>query len=154
MLKSLTSIAVAALLLGGCAGTAREPIPEFAQGQAVADFTYVGQSLLRGVNGSSNTTPRGRPAAILDVTYAMRCLSGTSPSAATRFEQSKTLLDAEFKIAPLFFSNPRERSRWTGDASRLVVPVGCRVSSVRYETQSSDPATVLRWSLLNGAFTQ
>jgi hypothetical protein len=63
------------------------------EGIATKDFTYINENYLRGLNGSSNTTPRGRFTAILEVTYGWRCIAGDAPANLNRAKQAldKTL---------------------------------------------------------------
>ena len=138
-------VGLAALLLSACAAE-QAPLPTIPEGVATRDFTHVGESYLRGVNGSSNTTPRGRPAAILEVTYGLRCLADGAQSNRARAEQA---LDTKFVVAPLFFGNPRERGAWNRSAAETLRGTGCILNGFSYETKTTDFIETGMWAIQN-----
>ena len=132
-------------LLSACAGPAAPP-PALPEGAPTLEFSYQGESFLRGVTGSSLTVPAGRPSAILNVNYGLSCLADNAQS---RLTQSQAALDAAYVVAPLFVINARERRAWRRDAARQTIALGCAVTGVRFETQSDDPLLVGVWALQN-----
>ena len=137
--------------LGACTpASQKNPVSRLPDDAAKSSFTYKGESFLRGVKGSHRTSPKGRKAAILDVTYQVACLSGTNPSAKSRFKSARTILAKEFVIAPLYFNNPRERGAWGRTASRRIVEkTGCQITGLNFEQKTTDPLKVLTWALDN-----
>lgn len=144
-------------LIAACTTTAQidAEIPRLPEEAPKVAFAHKSESLLRGVQGSYNTVPSGRPAAILDVTYTLECLSGGTPSAKQNFAKAAKKLDNAFKIAPIYFNNPRERGSWNRSAKRLIIQdKTCQVTGVRDEVKTTETREVLRWILKNKAFPQ
>lgn len=142
-LKLLPALAV----LAACSQPVAETgLPEDA---ATATFTYTTESMLRGVKGNHNTAPRGRPASILDVTYKFNCLSEGEQTATQRFNAAKAKVDKTYKVAPLYFDNPREYGQWRKSASKSVMETGCQVTGVTFTKKSSSPADILNWIVKN-----
>lgn len=134
-MKTGMAALIGAILLGACTGTSTPP-PALPEGAPTQAFAHTGESFLRGVRGSSQTVPRGRPSAILSVDYTLSCLAD---NAATRRAQSVAALDAAYVVSPLFLINPRERGAWRRDASRTTVGFGCVVTDLQYSTRTNDP---------------
>ena len=136
----------AALGLAACTGPTVEE-PALPEGAATVAFSFTDDSFLRGVSGSYNTTPAGRSAAILDVTYEMTCLAD---NALARVAQAQTLLDERYVIANhLYFNNPQEQGWWRRDASRLVEPTGCIVDKLSFVSRTTDPVETGMYLLRN-----
>ena len=151
-MKRLILLAIPAMLmLAGCGtSTTQEEIPTLPEDAPKATYAYRTESLLRGVRGSYNTIPRGRAAAILDVTYTLECLKGGKPSAAQHYTAAKKVIDDSFKVAPIYFDNPRERGAWARSARRAVIAkTGCQVKSVKDEIKTKDSRQVLLFILRN-----
>ncbi len=130
-------------------------IPRLPEEAPKVAFTHKSESLLRGVRGSYNTVPAGRASAILDVTYTLECLSGGKPTARQNFAKAAKKLDNAYKIAPIYFDNPRERGSWNRSAKRLIIQdKTCQVTGVRDEVKTKDSRQVLLWVLQNKAFPQ
>ncbi len=149
MTYPMAAAAALLTLLAGCASRAPE-IPTLPEEAPKASYVYATQSLMRGVRGDHNSIPRARPTAILTVNYSLECLKGGKPSAAQHYAAAKKLLDDKFKVAPIYYDNPRERGMWIKTARRLVVAkTGCQVVGFREETKTTDPQAVLRFILTN-----
>ncbi|GGO52999.1 hypothetical protein SAMN05444398_101125 [Roseovarius pacificus] len=139
-----------AFAVSACTTSAPEE-PFFPEGAATSTFTFQDDSYLRGVKGSYNTVPRGRPAAILDVTYEIECLADNAQSRAAR---AKKLLDDAYVVAiHLYYDNPREHGWWRQDASKRVEPAGCIVTGLRYEPRTYDPQETLLYLVRNSGRT-
>ena len=152
MKTSLILFAPVLLLLAACGTTATQDakIPRLPEDAPKAAFTYQTESLLRGVRGSYNTVPSGRAAAILRVTYTLECLKGGKPSATQHYAAAKKIIDDTFKVAPIYFDNPRERGAWNRSAKRAVIAkTGCQVTGVRDEVKTKDARQVLLFILQN-----
>ncbi|MGB1234408.1 MAG: hypothetical protein ACPG5U_01590 [Planktomarina sp.] len=147
-MKYMKLLAASALVvLSACA--TREPAPQLPEGAAREVFRYQSISFLRGVNGSHNTSPRGRSAALLDVTYGFTCLAGGNPSAKSRSKAAFALVEEKYTVAPLYFNNPREKGAWSRSVSETVFDkTGC-VGGVKFETTTTDQVEVLKWALMN-----
>ncbi|MEL6684415.1 MAG: hypothetical protein AAFN63_13605 [Pseudomonadota bacterium] len=145
-MKSLLPITLIMTTLLACAPE-RPPLPALPEGVETTQFNFVDDSYLRGVQGSYNTTPAGRPAAILDVTYDMTCIADGAQSRKT---QAERILDEKYIVAPLFFANPRERGAWRRDATNLVKDTGCIINGVSYERRTTDRLQTAMWALQNG----
>lgn len=140
----------AALALTACAGSKQEPL-SLPEGTPTKTIVVSSESLLRGVRGSSSTTPRGRPAAILSVRYTLACMNGGSPSADQRSRAAKQALDKTFAVSPYYFQNPRERGYWRREAnSTAVKTAGCEVIGLEHSTKTNDPIQVLGFIVENG----
>ncbi|KQI71869.1 hypothetical protein AN191_10475 [Loktanella sp. 5RATIMAR09] len=144
-MKFPTLFGLAALALSACAPEPA-PLPSIPEGVATRDFTFVDESFLRGVRGSSNTTPRGRPAAILEVTYGLRCVADGAQSSRDKAQQA---LDDAFLVAPLFFNTPRERGAWNRNAARALDGTGCILNGFSYETKTTDIFETGLWAIRN-----
>ena len=134
-----------AFALSGC-GTEPVAAPTLPEGVATSSFTFVDDSFLRGVTGTSQTVPRGRPAAILDVTYGLTCIAD---GAQARLGRAQQILDTKFVAAPLFFANPRERGQWRREAANAVNGTGCIVTGLSYESRTTDPIQTGMWAIQN-----
>lgn len=138
--------------LGACTTTAdlNNQIPTLPEEAPKMAFVFTSESLLRGVRGSYNTIPAGRPAAILDVTYSLECLSGANPSANQHFAKAKQKLQDAYKVAPIYYNNPRERGAWNRSAKKLVIQDGgCQVTGIQEELKTKDSRDVLEFILEN-----
>lgn len=138
--------------LGACTTTAdlNSQIPTLPEGAPKKAFAFKSESLLRGVRGDYNTIPAGRSAAILDVTYSLECLSGANPSANQYFAKAKKKLQDAYRVAPIYFNNPRERGAWNRSAKKLVIQDGgCQVTGVRDEIKTKESRDVLEFILKN-----
>lgn len=132
----------------GLAACGQPPVPlaGLPAGVATTAFSFTDDSFLRGVAGSANTVPAGRPSAILDVTYQMAC---QTDGLADRRAQAERLLDEAYVVADLYSINRRELTGWTTDASAKVRPAGCVVNTITYTTRTTDPVEVGRYMLAN-----
>ena len=144
-MKKIALIGVTCAALAGCVKE-KPPTPALPEGAQTKSFTYVGESFLRGVNGSYNTSPSGRKAAILDVTYGITCLADDAQS---RFNKSKQMLDETYVVAPLYFNNPREKGYWFSAASRAIVDTGCIVDRFGFEEKTTDVIETTLWAFRN-----
>lgn len=144
-----TLIPALCLTIAAC-GPERPAEPtKLPEGTDLKLFTHQGESYLRGVKGSHNTSPRGRKSAVLSVRYDMACKADGTPSARARFASAKALLDEKFVVAPLYFNNPRERSGWRSTASRLILQTGCEIRGVQYDKKTENQRQVLKWAIEN-----
>ena len=138
--------------VGACTTTATidAEIPRLPTDAPKTVFSFKTESLLRGVNGAYNSIPKARSAAILDVTYTLECLAGGKPSAKQNFAKAKNSLEETYKIAPIYYNNPRERGAWNRSAKRLIIKDNvCQVTGVRDEVQTTDQRKVLLFVLQN-----
>lgn len=138
-------ICLGAFALAACAREP-EPMPVLPEGVATKDFTFVDESYLRGVRGSRNTSPRGRPAAILEVTYGLRCIASDAPANVNR---AKKVLDETFVVAPFYFQNPRERGQWNRQSARVLDGTGCILNGFSYTSKTTDVMQTTMWALRN-----
>jgi len=122
------------------------PRPTLPEGVPSSSFTFVDDSYLRGVRGAYNTSPRGRPAAILDVTYNVSCIA---EGAQSRLNNAKQILDESYVVAPLYFNNPREHGQWARAASEAVAETGCIVSGLSFNRRTTDLRETTLWAILN-----
>lgn len=135
MLKQIqkTIIVLCASIITAACNSPSNTNQNFPEGSELKTYQFETLSLLRGVNGSYNTSPKGRPARLLNVTYTISCLTGTQPSADARFAKAKELLIKTYPISPLYYANPRERSSWRRAATKLLVAhAGCQVEDLKY----------------------
>jgi len=145
------SILLIALVLSAC-NTSKVQTPKLAEGTPTEIIIHKSESFLRGVKGSYNTSPRGRPSAILDVSYRLECTKDGETNANERALKAGKILDKEYVVAEhLYFNNPRERGYWTRDATRKIFDeTQCQVNIVTYEEKTTEPVEVLTWVLANG----
>ncbi len=144
-MKITALLGLSALVLAACASEPT-PMPTLPEGVATKDFSFVDDSYLRGVNGSRNTTPRGRPAAILDVTYGLKC---TADDAEAGLSRAKKVLDDKFVVAPFYFQNPRERGAWNRSAALALGGTGCILNGFSFTTRTTDPVETGMWAIRN-----
>jgi len=144
-MKNIVLAATASVVLAACAAE-QAPLPAIPEGVATRDFTFTDESFLRGVNGSSTTSPAGRPAAILEVNYGLRCIA--EGAQASRMNAEK-ILDEKFVVAPFFFINPRERGAWNRDAARALDGTGCVLNGLTYDTKTTDILETSLWAIRN-----
>jgi hypothetical protein len=144
-MKLQSLFGLAALILSACAPEPA-PLPTLPEGVATRDFTFVDESFLRGVRGSSNTSPPGRPSAILEVTYGLRCVANGAQSNRAKAVQA---LDDKFVVAPLYFGNPRERGAWNRNAARALEGTGCILNGFSFETKTTDMFETAVWAIRN-----
>ena len=145
-MRFLGFLVAAVAILSACASES-PPEPTLPEGSAKRTLQVMDDSFLRGVQGSYNTSPRGRDAAILDVTYTLSCLTD---GAESRANQVKQALDEDFVVAPLYFNNPRERGQWRRQANREAITFGCQVTNLEYDVRTTDRLDVFLWARLNG----
>ena len=144
-MKKISISGIALLTLAACTSQPA-PVPTLPEGIRTSTASFVDDSYLRGVRGSYNTSPTGRPAAILDVTYSLECVADDF---AARVKKAKRALDQKFIVAPLYFNNPRERGQWTKLASRAVAEFGCVSKGVSYTTRTTDIRETTIWAIRN-----
>jgi hypothetical protein len=144
-IRALGILGLIAISMSAC-GSKQIPEPTLPAGAKTLSFVHNSESFLRGVQGSYNTSPRGRPAAILDVNFKLVCLADGGQA---RFRKASKILSQKNVVSPLYFDNPREHREWREDASRAVAETGCLVDGLTYSKQTEDPMKTLMWALRN-----
>lgn len=140
-----------AMMVSAC-NSSKVQTPQLNEGVPSEIIIHKSESFLRGVKGSYNTSPRGRPSAILDVSYRLECAEAGETSAKERALKAGKILDEEYVVAEhLYFNNPRERGNWTRAATRKIFDeTQCQVNIVTFEIKTEDTLEVLTWALANG----
>lgn len=141
---------MATIILSACANEPRQR-PVLPEGVETVEYTINGESLRRGVKGSYNTSPQGRPAAILDVVYKIRCIAENSEQ---RLANVKAIFDEKYVIAPIIYISQSDDRAWTNHAGDAIDGTGCILIGRDAVVKTTDPIETIYWALSNQASTR
>ncbi len=123
---------IAAIMGLSSCGTSSQPktLPE---GAEVVTYQYSGKSFRKGVTGPYNGSPRPRKPAMMEINYTISCLDTSDYPSAKRYGDAVAAIKRKYFIAPLYFSNPRERGAWRRNANDMILDqTGCEISRLEY----------------------
>ncbi len=140
---------------GLTACSSRPPIPTLAEDAPVKSFQYSRTVMQRGVRqmgvGGINRAPR-----LINQVYTMSCLANTPVSAETRYKKAVALIDdREPLVYGQLLGEGYEKSFLRKGVNRQTVEgAGCEVQSVDFETVTTDPMKIIKWTADKGVLLQ